>query len=91
MQSPEYELATLISLQCVFHILHGSISQFDILLHGQLASHNAQSATELGVRGRVRSSPRGNETEAEAARQKKKKKGMDLDYFKAHFIVMDQR
>ena len=69
--SPQYELATLISLQCVSHILHDSISQFDILLYGQLASHNAQSATELGVRGHVRSSPRENETKAEAAPQKR--------------------
>lgn len=72
----------------LYHILHGSISQFDILLHGQLASHNAQSATEFKVKGHGRCGPRENETEAEAAQEKR---GEEIDYFKAHFIVMNQR
>lgn len=66
------------------------------MLHGQLASHNAQSATELGVRGHVRVSLEENEPDAEAEEKKKKGKkkkteGMEMKYFKAHFIVMDQK
>lgn len=81
-------MTTLISSQCALPLLHGSISQFDILLHGQLEAHNAQSATEFKVKGHVRCSPRENETEAEAAQQKGEE---EIDYFKAHSIVMDQR
>lgn len=54
-----------------FPILHGTISQFDVLLHGQLASHNAQSATELGFRGHIRLNLRENQMEPEAKQEKK--------------------
>lgn len=44
------------------------------MLHGQLASHNAQSATELGVRGHVRVSLEENEPDTEAEKKKRKEK-----------------
>lgn len=84
---------TLISRECVFPpILHGSISQFDILLHGQLASHNAQSATEPGVRGHARSQSweRAKETEAEAAHQERGNVEWTISRL-AFFTAPDQR
>lgn len=82
---------------CFPHILHGSISRFDVLLHGQLASHNAQSATELRVKGHTHTCLEENELDARGGRKETKKRGgkktqgMEMKYFKAHFIVMDQK
>lgn len=60
---------------CFSHILHGSISRFDVLLHGQLASHNAQSATELGVKGHTRMRLEENELDSRGGREEIKKEG----------------
>lgn len=78
----------LISQECVFPpILHGSISQFDILLHGQLASHNAQSATEPGVRGHTRSQS-GRERRRQRRRQRIKNEGMWNGLFQDWFSLL---